>query len=612
MSEQKDSVKVAVRVRPINKSELAENATDIISIANNNVTISEPTTHTTKNFGFDYVFGKNSSNEDIYNSIGKDIVKSACAGYNCCILAYGQTGSGKTYTMLNYVKQNVLSDTVVKQNVLSDTVVKQNVLTDTVAKQNVLSDTVVKQNIGNNDISNLKEFGLIPHIASELLSIAKDAPPNIEYQIEVSFTEIYAEKIFDLLTDDLSNEKTSLKLHINPKIGTYIEGLNSIAVSSINQIMQLIAKGFKHRSTSSTAMNEQSSRSHAIFTIDFKQICYSPVLIDGQKKVISEKLSKIKLVDLAGSERVKTSKVSGVNFQEAIAINKSLSMLSTVINELVENGSSTKFRNSILTALLADSISGNSKTVIIANVSPASIQYDISLQTLFYVHRTKRITVHAKVNESITHDIVAELKAEIERLKSELLKITDPEEVAKLKEELAEYERLYQENSRSWSDKLKDSEESVSRLEYELNRRNTIITEHESSIQTLTLSYEQALSEKQKIEQEIKAFYKEKESLSEEIHNMQNEKTLLMCDKVTLNNEKNALLAEKLELMNAVHILADERNQLIKALEEMHHEQELLKIENLNMIENLNTLKIERRNLAEKMSRINSIFKPKN
>lgn len=511
MAESKsESVKVAVRIRPINKNEQAENATSIITASDNTVTICDPTTSLTKNFGFDYIFDGVATNETIYNSIGKDIVKYACNGYNCCILAYGQTGSGKTYTMLNYAKQN----------------------------------------------SAITEFGLIPHIASELLTMSS---PNIEYQVAVSFVEIYAEKIFDLLSD--TPEKTSLKLHINPKIGTYIEGLTLVAVSSIDQIMRLIEKGFKHRSTSSTAMNEQSSRSHAIFNIDFKQI-----LKDSRGSIISEKSSKIKLVDLAGSERVKTSKVAGVNFQEAIAINKSLSMLSTVINELVENGSSTKFRNSTLTALLADSISGNSKTVIIANVSPASIQYDISLQTLFYVHRTKRITVHAKINETVTHDEVNELKAEIERLKNELLKVTDPEEVQKLKEELVEYERLYMENSRSWSDKLKD-------LECEVSSGQT-------EIQLL-----------------IKSSHDEKEKLAEEIHNMNNEKTLLMCDKLKLANEKISLMSE-------IHELVVELNAL-------HQNIEILKVENTQITEDLTRLKAERQSHIDKISRASLLFKPK-
>jgi hypothetical protein len=591
-----DTVKVAVRVRPINKSEQSENASSVISVSDNVVSITEPISSTSKNFGFDYAFGIKTTNLDIYNSIGRDIVKNAVSGYNCSILAYGQTGSGKTFTMLNYVGQNA-------------------------SKETLVSD----RSISNN--------GLIPRIAEELLNIvSSNKSPNIEYQIEVSFVEIYAEKIFDLLSDN-KTDHSALKLHINPTVGTYIEGLTSIAVTNISQVMKLIEKGFKHRSTSSTAMNEQSSRSHAIFNISFKQITYSPFSDEDEKrKIISEKTSKIKLVDLAGSERVKTSKVTGVNFQEAIAINKSLSMLSTVFNELVETGSTTKCRSSILTALLADSITGNSKTVIIANVSPASIQYEISLQTLFYVHRTKKIVVKAHVNEitsAETQSIVNELKAEIKRLKSELLKTTDLEEVNRLKEELAEYERLYKESTLSWSDKLKSSQESITILETELTKRNSIIVEKEnekislinekSKLETEIANKHKELEnlirsfdvEKTKLSEEKARLIEEKESLANEIYNMQNEKTILMGDKVSLTNEKLSLLSEKVSLMNNIHDLAIEAEHLHAVIDEMNHNVEILKIENNHLVESLDSLKAERQKHADRLKNLNDRFKPK-
>jgi hypothetical protein len=169
-----DTVKVAVRVRPINKSEQSENASSIISVSDNVVSITEPISSTSKNFGFDYAFGVKTTNLDIYNSIGRDIVKNAVSGYNCCILAYGQTGSGKTFTMLNYVPQNS------QTTMLNYT------------GQNASEETLVSdRSISNN--------GLIPRIAEELLNIvSSNKSPNIEYQIEVSFVEIYAEKISQL------------------------------------------------------------------------------------------------------------------------------------------------------------------------------------------------------------------------------------------------------------------------------------------------------------------------------------------------------------------------------------------------------------------------------
>lgn len=441
-----ENIKVAVRVRPLNKNEINENASEIISLEQNHeipegkiINILDPVSKKSKEFAFDYVFDKNTTNRDIYNSIGTNIVDSALAGYNCCVLAYGQTGSGKTYTMLNYGSDSV------------------------------------------------EEHGLIPQIAGALIA-RSNSKPNYEIQMEASFIEIYAEKIFDLLCSTSSNVKRNdLKLHINPKVGTYVEDLTSVAVTNTGEIMKLIDKGFKHRSTSSTAMNEQSSRSHAIFTITFKQITYSNT--GENRKIVSSKISKINLVDLAGSERVKTSKVSGVGFQEAIAINKSLSMLSTVFNDLVDTGTCNKFRSSVLTSLLADSISGRSKTVVIANISPASIQYEISMQTLFYVYRTKKIAVNATINEVKGEDtsiITQQYKQEIERLKEELeeaKRSNNSQIIERLKSELLEYEKLYNESTQTWNDKLQESYNVIQSLESNLRESKTSLNQE---VQLLT------------------------------------------------------------------------------------------------------------------------------
>lgn len=408
-----DNIKVAVRVRPMNSNEIRDNSIDIIRVDGQCVTVSDPITDSTRDFIFDYVFPITTNNRTIFETLGESIVESAQQGYNCCVLAYGQTGSGKTHTMLNY---------------------------------NLQANT---------------DLGLIPNICNALISNVK---PNCEIHMEVSFVEIYAEKIYDLLSPN-SGRTRDLKLRINPKIGTFIQDLTTVAVSNTNEIMKLIEQGFRHRSVSSTAMNEQSSRSHAIFTINFKQ------LFHADSKLISSKSSKINLVDLAGSERVKTSKVQGTGFQEAIAINKSLSMLSAVFNDLVETGSSNKFRNSVLTSLLADSISGLSKTVIIANISSSSLQYEITMQSLFYVVRTKKIAIRAVVNEVKGDTLIDEknlLKQEVDRLKEELAqaqKQNNQEMETKLKLELQDFERKYHESSLSWSEKLQESFETIKLLE---------------------------------------------------------------------------------------------------------------------------------------------------
>jgi hypothetical protein len=519
----KDSIKVAVRVRDMNKNELSTGSINVINTKLNAVTITDPVSNKSKDFGFDYVFPTNATNEDVYKSIGSDIVASALEGYNCCILAYGQTGTGKTYTMLNY-------------------------------------DT--KQNNQTNP-------GLIPRIANELILHSNSLPPNKEIQMEASFIEIYAEKIYDLLAPT----QTNLKLHINPKIGTYIENLSTIAVSNIDEVMKIIEKGFKHRSTSSTAMNEQSSRSHAIFTITFKQITYSSSDM-AERKIIKCKTSKISLVDLAGSERVKTSKVSGVGFQEAISINKSLSMLSTVFSELVENGHTTKARNSILTALLADSISGNSKTVIIANISPSSISYEISLQTLFYVHRTKKISVHAKINEvssAIDVSQVNELKSEIERLQIELehAKSSHADDITlkKLKDELLEYERLYKEANTTWADKLQSSLDLINKLENESKSAEINNYELTSNLQALENENKNLTSEKEKLASALQLLDSDNKKFISILKLLELEKEKLVTDLQALENENKNLTSEKEKLASTLQLLDSDNKKLASTLQ---------------------------------------------
>jgi hypothetical protein len=402
---------------------------------------------------------------------------------------------------------------------------------------------------GGSGLESENNYGLIPQIAGALIS-RNLTQANYEIQMEASFIEIYAEKIFDLLspTPPTGSKRTDLKLHINPKIGTYVEDLTSIAVSNTGEIMKLIERGFKHRSTSSTAMNEQSSRSHAIFTITFKQIIYNTNVTDENKKIISSKTSKINLVDLAGSERVKTSKVSGVGFQEAVAINKSLSMLSTVFNDLVETGSCNKFRSSVLTSLLADSISGRSKTVIIANISPASIQYEISMQTLFYVYRTKKIAITATVNEvkgEVTSSAAQQYQEEIGRLREELeiakkafaeQKISS-QIVEKLKEELAEYEKLYNEATLSWNDKLQDSYKLIQTLESDLHNSKTSLN------------------------QEVKGLNQEVKNLNQEVENLSQKVVNLNSEIESLNSE---IESRNAELINVTTQLTDAYDKLLQ------------------------------------------------
>ena len=535
-----DNIKVAVRVRPLNKNEIAESASNIINIKNDNISITDPVSKKTRDFAFNYIFDSNTSNSVIYDSIGSNIVDSALLGYNCCVLAYGQTGSGKTYTMLNY--------------------------------------------------DSVDDHGLIPQIANALISRSAGNDPNYEIRMEASFIEIYAEKIYDLLVPN----SESLKLHINPKIGTYVQDLTSIAITNTGELMKLIEKGFKHRSTSSTAMNEQSSRSHAIFTITFKQITYGP-----NKKPLNTKISKINLVDLAGSERVKTSKVIGIGFQEAVAINKSLSMLSAVFNDLIDTGTCNKFRSSVLTSLLADSISGRSKTIIIANISPASIQYDISLQTLFYVYRTKKITIDAEINETKDESgiVVVGLKMEVERLREELEKAklnNNAELINKLKVELFECEKLYKNATTEWKDKLQNSYDIIKTLEEESKQLREGLANHSVTLQAREL-----------LSQNINMLNEKLENALSANSEMLDKLTMASIDINNLNDKLVAANSSNLDLTDKLAIADGYNTDLVAKLELAKSDIKELVNANLDMIDKINAVNLSNADLAAKLNDAN-------
>ncbi|KAF0288257.1 Kinesin-like protein KIF16B [Amphibalanus amphitrite] len=304
------------------------------------------------------------SQEEIYQNLGSDVVDNAYDGYNACVFAYGQTGSGKTYTMMG----------------------------------------------------TQEERGLIPRICYRLFD-KMELSSDVRYRTEVSYLEIYNEQVKDLLQKQQSH---SLRVREHPQTGPYVEQLSRHLVSSYSDISELIERGNTHRTTASTGMNDTSSRSHAIFTIGFTQAA----LVEG---LPSERTSKIHLVDLAGSERAKATGATGCRLREGAHINKSLVTLGLVISALAEAGHRhtpggrtpfVPYRDSTLTWLLKDSLGGNAKTVMIAAISPADVNYGETLSTLRYAHRAKSILNKPTVNEDRNVQLIRELRQEIARLRA--------------------------------------------------------------------------------------------------------------------------------------------------------------------------------------------------
>jgi kinesin family protein 13 len=264
--------------------------------------------------------------------------------------------------------------------------------------------------------------GIIPRLCDSLFGlIAKQQSSELTYKVEVSYMEIYNEKVHDLL--DPQTNKQSLKVREHNVLGPYVDGLSQLAVTSFQDIDNLMAEGNKSRTVAATNMNSESSRSHAVFTVILTQ-----TLVDTQSGVTGEKVSRMSLVDLAGSERAVKTGAVGDRLKEGSNINKSLTTLGLVISKLADQSSGNKnkdkfvpYRDSVLTWILKDNLGGNSKTVMVATISPAADNYEETLSTLRYADRAKRIVNHAVVNEDPNARIIRELRQEVEALK-EMLK----------------------------------------------------------------------------------------------------------------------------------------------------------------------------------------------
>jgi len=400
-----------------------------------------------KVFAFDksyWSFDKSDPNyagqDNLHDDLGRPLLDNAFQGYNNCIFAYGQTGSGKSYSMMGYGP----------------------------------------------------EAGVIPKICQDMFeritALQKDT--NLKCTVEVSYLEIYNERVRDLLNP---STKGNLKVREHPSTGPYVEDLAKLVVSSFNEIEHLMDEGNKARTVAATNMNETSSRSHAVFTLTLTQ-----KRLDVETKLATEKVAKISLVDLAGSERATSTGATGARLKEGAEINRSLSTLGRVIAALADLSTGKKkkgasatqvpYRDSVLTWLLKDSLGGNSMTAMIAAISPADINFDETLSTLRYADSAKRIKNHAVVNEDANARMVRELKEELAQLRSKLAGgagTTPGEEVyaegtpleqqfvsitgvdgmvkkvskAEITEQLNQSEKLYSDLNQTWEEKLAKTEE---------------------------------------------------------------------------------------------------------------------------------------------------------
>ncbi|KAJ8950766.1 hypothetical protein NQ318_011259 [Aromia moschata] len=481
-----ENVKVIVRCRPMNRKEIELNCKCAVKIQNCVVETWDPNEGPSfpKQFTFDSTYDQDSNTEIIYNEICYPLVESVLEGYNATIFVYGQTGCGKSYTM-------------------------EGTKTD-----------------------NGREKGVISR-AFEHIFEAISVTSGVKYLALVSYLEIYNEQIRDLLlpTDKLATT-SNLNLKETPNEGVTVPGLTSHPVHNAAECENFLNTGSKNRMIGATLMNQNSSRSHSIFTISIEQI-------SNMNNDESIRKGKLNLVDLAGSERQAKTGAIGDRLKEATKINLSLSALGNVISALVDGKAKhIPYRDSKLTRLLQDSLGGNTKTLMIACISPSSRDYIETLSTLRYANRAKNIHNKPKVNEDPKDAILRQYQEEIERLK------------------------ILLENKHSNNLKIEDltdtPEEEINKNVTSHNpdldaRRDRLLLEYQEEMRKLKSLHESEKNEKETVLKQIQAIRREYEDsilkLNEEIREKERKE---LCSKEEI--------VKRIEVLKAAMIGGEKAN----------------------------------------------------
>ncbi|XP_012228838.1 kinesin-like protein KIF14 isoform X1 [Linepithema humile] len=450
---------VGIRIRPLNSKESNDSkVTTVVQGSGQNVTVECESAHHT--FTYDHCFVSyndpltpgHANQEVVFRNMVLPLVQNAFEGYNVCLFAYGQTGSGKSYSLMG-------------------------------TESTQLTAIPFEENVG-----------IIPRFCQEIFTQACDNP-QIETTVEISYFEIYNEKIHDLLTStNNGSKKAPLKVREHPVFGPYVVDLSQHCVQNYKDLQAWLKVGNSQRATAATGMNEKSSRSHSIFSIVLTQ-----THLDNQldcKSLDANRRSKINLIDLAGSERLSQTSATGDRLREGVSINKSLLTLGKVIASLTENTSNRKqgfvpYRESVLTWLLKESLGGNSRTAMLGTISPANIHVEETLATLRYACQARAIVNRIRINEDPHDRQIRELKAEVLRLRGvregyekqlgvvprRLLDCIEPirptekpdrevkrkqKEIDELKDQLKKTEEQLAATQMSWSEKFQKAEEKKS------------------------------------------------------------------------------------------------------------------------------------------------------
>ena len=528
-----ECVKVVVRCRPLSTKETQNKRKKIVQVdgKSGQITIKgtkkDQKKEIVKTFTFDQVYDENSTQREIYENTAKPIVQSSLDGYNGTIFAYGQTGTGKSHTME-----------------------------------------------GKDDPPDLR--GIIPNSCCHIFDEIAKSGSTTEFLVRSSYIEIYNEEIRDLLS---KNPQNKLELKENPEKGVYVKGLTAFVVKGVKEILNVITVGKRNRTVGETLMNQDSSRSHAIFmitiessTITTPQGQASPGM-ENKESASTIRVGKLNLVDLAGSERQSKTGATGDRLKEATKINLSLSALGNVISALVDGkGGHIPYRDSKLTRMLQDSLGGNTKTLMIANVGPADMNFDETLSTLRYANRAKNIKNKPKINEDPKDAMLREFQEEIARLKAQLSGkgiaapgaspggATGSPNLAELKE------RMRAQMRESMKTELAEDIAAKARKELEAKAKQELADLSESKAQTE--------EEKAKIQRQLQQQQQELQAYAEDLHKEERdredmERRLKAMESKVIHGDVN--LVEKQEELEKV--MSEQKQEYAKQIQQETEQQ---------------------------------------
>ena len=482
---------------------------------------------------------------DVYNRVARPIVCNVLEGYNGTIFAYGQTGTGKTFTME-----------------------------------------------GDRSVPELK--GIIPNSFAHIFGHIAKSGDDKNFLVRVSYLEIYNEEVQDLLGKD---QQARLEVKERPDVGVYVKDLSTAIVNNADDMDKIMTLGNKNRSVGATMMNAHSSRSHAIFTTTIE--CAEK----GADKQTMFRVGKLHLVDLAGSERQSKTGASGQRLKEATKINLSLSTLGNVISALVDGKSThVPYRNSKLTRLLQDSLGGNSKTLMFANVGPADYNYDETISTLRYANRAKSIKNKAKINEDPKDALMKQYQKEIEELKklledgSEDITATEDEDG-----DASDGEAEVNENENQNNEINGNAEDGL-----QTKTKKIKVKTKENKKKVVTRSAAEVIEIKTKIEEEKKRLLEEKDMAEEERKKLAEDLAEHEAALATAQAEQDAIKQKLINLEKKIIVggenLLDKAEEQERLLGESAKELEETIATEQKLREKLEAKEAERLDIEEKYS----------